>query len=103
AAERTSGYTDLTAILAANSGTETDNLGRTVPKGTVMDPATTRKVTAGQTDPVSGLVATATGYVRDPFGSCPASTVTYNAGTCGLNQLPAGRVDPAAVKLLNLY
>ncbi len=103
AAERSSGYTDLTAILAANSGTETDNLGRTVPKGTVMDPATTRTVTAGQTDPVSGLVATATGYVRDPFGSCPASTVTYNAGTCGLNQLPAGRVDAAAVKLLNLY
>jgi hypothetical protein len=103
AAERTSGYTDLTAILAANSGTETDNLGRTVPKGTVMDPATTRTVTAGQTDPVSGLVATASGYVRDPFGSCPASTVTYNAGACGLNQLPAGRVDPAAVKLLNLY
>jgi hypothetical protein len=103
AAERTSGYTDLTAILAANSGTETDNLGRTVPKGTVMDPATTRTVTAGQTDPVSGLVATASGYVRDPFGSCPASTMTFNAGTCGLNQLPAGRVDPAAVKLLNLY
>jgi hypothetical protein len=103
AAERSSGYTDLTAILAANSGTETDNLGRTVPKGTVMDPATTRTVTAGQTDPVSGRVATATGYVRDPFGSCPASTLTYDAGTCGLNLLPAGRVDPAAAKLLDLY
>lgn len=103
ATERSTNYTDLTAILSANSGTETDNLGRTVPKGTVMDPATTRKVTAGQTDPVSGLAATATGYVRDPFGSCPASTLTFDAGTCGLNHLPAGRVDPTAIPLLNLY
>jgi len=103
AAERTSGYTDLTPILAANSGTETDNLGRTVPKGTVMDPATTRHVTSGQADPVSGLAATATGYVRDPFGTCPASTVTYSAGACGLNNLPAGRIDQKAVALLNLY
>jgi hypothetical protein len=103
AAERTSGYTDLTAILAANSGTETDNLGRTVPKGTVMDPATTRTVTAGQVDPVSGLAATATGYVRDPFGSCPASTLSFTAGACGLNNLPANRIDPTAIPLLNLY
>ncbi len=104
ATERASGYTDLTAILAANQGsTETDNLGRTVPKGTVMDPATTRTVTAGQTDPVSGLAATATGYVRDPFGTCAASTLLFTAGACGLNILPAGRVDPAAVALLNLY
>jgi len=104
AAERSSGYTDLTAILAANSGnTETDNLGRTVPKGTVMDPATTRKVTAGQTDPVSGIAATATGYVRDPFGTCAASTVAFTAAACGLNTLPSTRVDPTAVTLLNLY
>jgi hypothetical protein len=104
AAERTSGYTDLTAILAANIGSsETDNLGRTVPKGTVMDPATTRTVTQGVTDPVSGIAATATGYVRDPFGTCAASTVAFTAGACGLNTLPAARIDPAAVALLNLY
>jgi hypothetical protein len=103
AAERSSGYTDLTAILAANSGTETDNLGRTVPKGTVMDPATTRRVTAGVTDPVSGIAATATGYVRDPFGACAASTVIYTAALCNLNHLPAGRIDPTAIPLLNLY
>ena len=102
-AERNSGYTDLTAILAANSGTETDNLGRTVPKGTVMDPATTRHVTAGLTDPVSGRAATATGYVRDPFGTCPASTLIYTTAICDLNHLPAGRIDPTAIPLLNLY
>jgi Carboxypeptidase regulatory-like domain len=103
AAERTSGYTDLTAILAANSGTETDNLGRTVPKGTVMDPATTRRVTLGSTDPVSGIAATATGYVRDPFGTCASSTISYDAAACGLNVLPSARVDPTAIPLLNLY
>jgi Carboxypeptidase regulatory-like domain/TonB dependent receptor len=103
AAERSSGYTDLTAILAANSGTQTDNLGRTAPKGTVMDPATTRHVTQGQIDPVSGRAATATGYVRDPFGTCAAATAAYSAGACGLNILPANRVDPTAIPLLNLY
>jgi hypothetical protein len=102
-AERNSGYTDLTAILAANSGTQTDNLGRTAPKGTVMDPATTRHVTLGLTDPVSGRAATSTGYVRDPFGSCPASTSVYTAAGCGLNNLPVGRIDPTAIPLLNLY
>ena len=102
ATERTSGYTDLTAILAANSGTETDILGRTVPKGTVMDPATTRRVTQGQVDPVSGIAASANGYVRDPFGTCPAATAVFTAA-CGLNILPAGRVDPKAIALLNLY
>src|SRR5581483_8126275 len=43
-------------------------------------------------DPVSGLKAVTTGFVRDPFPGniiCPAS--------------PCSRVDPNAVKLLNLY
>src|SRR4029077_3645138 len=30
-------------------------------------------------------------------------TATFSAGTCGLNQLPLGRLDPNAVALLNLY
>ncbi len=68
-----------------------------------MDPATTRHVTAGLTDPVSGRAATATGYVRDPFGTCPASTLIYTAAVCDLNNLPAGRIDPTAIPLLNLY
>ena len=44
-----------------------DLLGRTFPRGTVFDPATTRPVTAGQLDPMTGMVATTTGFVRDPF------------------------------------
>src|ERR1035441_9230269 len=61
--EVSSGYTNLSDLV--QTGTQTDNLGRTIPLGTVMDPATTRLVTAGTPDPVTGIAATNTGYVRD--------------------------------------
>jgi hypothetical protein len=100
--ERNSGYTDLSDLITGQSGTaHVDALGRTIPFGTVMDPATTRPVTAGAVDPTSGLTATQTGYARDPFGSCPASTTNFTS--CTLNQIPSGRLDPNAVKLLNLF
>jgi hypothetical protein len=110
-AERQSGYTNFSDLITGQSGTTTDALGRTFPIGTVFDPATTRAVTAGQIDPVTGLVATSTGYVRSPFGTigsgaCPADTMNFtgaNVTACGLNQIAAGRLDPNAIKLLNLY
>jgi len=88
AQERNSGYTDLSELITDQSGTRTDLLGRTFPLGTVFDPATTRTVTAGQVDPLTGLTASANGFVRSPFAG---------------NQLPAARLDPNAIKLLNLY
>jgi len=100
--ERSSGYTDLTDLLR-QGGTQTDLLGRTVPTGTIFDPATSRAVTAGQVDPVSGRVASATGFVRDPFGTCAANTAAFTAAACNLNHLPAGRLDANAIDLLNLY
>src|SRR5579872_6063073 len=72
-AERNSGYTDMSDLitLQSSSGTLTDQLGRTMPYGTILDPATTRVVTAGVTDPVSGITPTtamlngaSTAYVR---------------------------------------
>ncbi len=105
-AERSSGFTNLSDLITGQSGTQTDALGRTIPLGTVLDPATTRAVTANAVDPVSGLKATATGYVRDPFqnGSCPVTTTTaFSLASCGLNQLPSGRLDANAIKLLSLY
>jgi hypothetical protein len=102
--ERNSGYTNLSDVITGQSGApRTDNIGRSIPYGTIMDPATTRAVTAGAVDPVSGLVATSTGYVRDPFGSCGAGTLTFTLAGCNLNQLPASRLDPNAIGLLNLY
>ncbi len=101
AAEISSGYTNLSDILT--TGTQTDNLNRSFLLGTVFDPATTRLVTAGTMDPVSGIVATKTGYVRDPFG-CAASNAAPTTGNCpNLNQIPAARLDPNAVKLMSLY
>ena len=73
-AERNSGFTDFSDLITGQSGTSTDALGRTFPKGTIFDPATTR---------VAG-----TGFARDPFPG---------------NIIPANRLDPNAVALLNLY
>jgi Carboxypeptidase regulatory-like domain/TonB dependent receptor len=103
AAERSSGYTDFADLITGQSGSLTDQLGRTMPYGTILDPATTRAVTAGVADPVSGLVATTSGYARDPFGTCGPSTTAFTLAGCGLNKIPAGRLDPNAIKLLNLY
>jgi len=111
ALERSSGFTNLSDILALNDGTtRNDLLARAVQKGTILDPATTRFVAAGATDPVTGLVNTSgsAGYVRDPFTSaCGASTKTFTLAACpDLNQFTganAGRIDQNAVKLLQLY
>jgi hypothetical protein len=102
--ERNSGFTDLSDLITLQNGApRTDAVGRSIPYGTVLDPATTRAVTLNQLDPVSGHVATSTGFVRDPFGTCGPNTTNYTLAGCGLNQLPAGRLDANAVKLLNLY
>jgi Carboxypeptidase regulatory-like domain/TonB-dependent Receptor Plug Domain len=103
AAERNSKYTNLADIISGAA--RPDALGRQIPLGTILDPATTRSVAAGARDPVSGIANTSanTVYVRDPFGTCPASTTNFTLAACGLNQLPANRLDPNAISLLNLY
>lgn len=104
-AEVNSGFTNLSDLVSTqtSSAPQVDDLGRSIPLGTVVDPATTRAVTQGQLDPTSGLVATATGYVRDPFGTCSPNTTNFTLASCSLNQLPANRLDPVALKLLSLY
>src|ERR1700733_3957624 len=88
ALERSSGFTNFSELITGQSGPRTDLLGRTTAVGQVFDPATTRTVTAGQTDPVTGLTANGTGFVREPFAG---------------NQVPAGRLDPNAIKLLDTF
>jgi hypothetical protein len=88
ALERSSGYTDFQELIPAQSGSQTDLLGRSFPLGTIFDPATTRAVTAGQVDPVTGLVATGNGFAREPFPN---------------NIIPANRIDQNVVNLLNLF
>ena len=102
AAEVASGFTDLSDLLS-QGGARPDGLGRSIPTGTILDPGTTRAITSGFVDPISGFTATTTGFARDPFGTCGPNTLTYTQAACGLNQLPAGRLDPNAIKLLGLY
>ncbi len=105
ALEQSSGFTNLSDILTQSAGAaRTDVLGRSIMPGTILDPATTRYVAAGAVDPVSGLTNNtgSAGYVRDPFGTCGPGTMTFTT-SCGLNQIPSGRVDQTAVKLLGLY
>src|SRR5438093_883524 len=80
----------LTSSFSAEYGRAggADVLGRSFPRGTVFDPATTRQLQAGQVDPVTGIVATRAGFVRDAFPG---------------NQIPASRINPNALKLMQLY
>jgi len=94
AAERNSGYTNFSDLITLQSGAllGPDAVGRKFPLGTIFDPATTRPATSGQVDPVTGLVATANGYLRDPFAG---------------NQIPANRLftggsGQGAVGIFNL-
>jgi hypothetical protein len=84
-----SGFTNFADLLNATGNFQrTDALGRSFSNGQIFDPATTRSVTAGQVDPVTGIMATTNGYVREAFPN---------------NQLPTGRLDPNAIKLLKLF
>jgi hypothetical protein len=56
---------DFSGFLGPQIGT--DDLGRPVLQGEIFNPYTARNVTAGTTDPVSGLMAVASGLVTDPF------------------------------------
>jgi hypothetical protein len=106
AAEQSSGFTNLQDLITLQSGSRTDALGRTFATGTVFDPATTRVIPTGGTDPVTGLTGPVGSYVRDPFynGSLfGKKTFTDAASAALLNQIPVSRINPNAVKLLQLY
>ncbi|MBT9332325.1 TonB-dependent receptor [Paracidobacterium acidisoli] len=109
-----SGFQNMSDLIQFNSGSNTDSLGRVFSTGTIMDPATTRNVYCGVPDSVTGLpgpscggaaVGTAVGTVRDPFytGSVIGVTNYTTVPTAMLDQIPSGRIDPNAVKLLSLY
>ncbi|GGG90138.1 carboxypeptidase-like regulatory domain-containing protein [Silvibacterium dinghuense] len=108
AAMANSGFTNLQDLINGNSGSSTDALGRTFSHGTVLDPATTREIAAGATDPVTGLVnhSASSVYVRDPFHAASlslAGVTNFTGLTSQLNLVPASRLDANAVKLLNQY
>jgi hypothetical protein len=75
---------NFSSILGAQTGT--DALGRPVFAGQIYDPFSTRTITAGQVDPVTGLVAASSGYIRDPFSG---------------NIIPQARWDTLSQKFVN--
>jgi Carboxypeptidase regulatory-like domain len=64
-----------------------DPLGRPVRFGQIYDPRTTRQVTAGVVDPVTGITAKGSGVVRDPFPG---------------NIIPQSEWSPVSRNILNL-
>ena len=101
---RSSNFTNLQDLIAGNSGSNTDAVGRKFSHGTVLDPATTRSVAAHALDPTSGFTNPTgnTVYVRDPFytGGSITGISDFTGRTSQLNVIPAGRIDPSAIKLL---
>ena len=75
---------DFSSILGTQTGT--DALGRPIFAGQIYDPFSTRTITAGQVDPVTGLVATSSGHIRDPFAG---------------NIIPQTRWDTLSQKFVN--
>lgn len=88
---------DFSALLGSSVGT--DALGRPVLSGQLYNPFTTRQVTAGQVDPVTGKIATATGYIRDPFPGNQVQSSINAVGAALTKYYPA----PTNMGLANNY
>lgn len=58
---------NFSEVLDKTTQEGVDALGRPIYLGEIYNPASLRNVTAGQVDPATGIVATATGPVRDPY------------------------------------
>lgn len=77
---------NFSALLGPTIGT--DCLGRTVLSGQIYNPFSTRSVTAGALDPVSGNPASCSGEIRDPFAG---------------NIIPTGSINSVAKNFLQYY
>ena len=81
---------DFSEILGGPTGS-VDALGRPILLGQIYNPRSGRAITAGQVDPVTGLTATQSGYIRDPI---PGNILSNLAGYSP---------DPVGAKLLSYY
>jgi hypothetical protein len=77
---------DFSSMLGGQIGA--DALGRPILSGQIYNPFTTRAVTAGQVDPITGKVATLSGFVRDPIPG---------------NVIPAGMLNTVSKNLLPFW
>ncbi len=74
-------------LLGPQQGT--DALGRPIFVGQIYNPRSTRAITQGAVDPTTGLIATKTGYIRDPVANNDITTL--------------GPLDPIGAKLVGYY
>ncbi|MBZ5561845.1 MAG: carboxypeptidase-like regulatory domain-containing protein [Acidobacteriia bacterium] len=81
---------DFSESLGSQVGV--DALGRPVFENQIFNPYTGRATTAGQVDPTTGLVAQATGFVREPFPGNVIDPTTLPSSHPG--QYPAGEFNP---------
>lgn len=86
---------DFSNVLGAQVGT--DALGRPIYQNEIFNYATQRNVTAGQVDPITGLVATTTGAVRDQFPGNIISSGSLNAAALKLQALYPNPTSPGAI------
>ena len=96
ALERSSGFTNFSELLG-QGGTVTDILGRSFALGQIFDPSTTRAISCGVQDPVSGITAPC------PSGTTAGSPIGYAREIFAGNILPAGRLEANSIQLANLY
>ncbi len=91
AAEENGDFSDILTNTQATSSTGqplADDLGRPIINGAIYNPYSGRDVTTGETDPVTGLTATSSGIVRDPFPG---------------NIIPVGMLNTQALSYLHAF
>ena len=96
ATEVSSGFTNFSELLG-QGGTVTDILGRSFALGQIFDPSTTRAISCGVQDPVTGITAPC------PSGTSTGSNIGYAREIFAGNILPAGRLEANSIALAKLY
>src|SRR3984885_12465657 len=96
ATEVSSGFTNFSELLG-QGGTVTDILGRSFALGQIFDPSTTRAISCGVQDPVSGITAPC------PSGTSTGSNIGFAREIFAGNILPANRLETNSIALAKLY
>jgi hypothetical protein len=96
ATEVSSGFTNFSELLG-QGGTVSDVLGRSFALGQIFDPSTTRAISCGVQDPVTGITA------PRPSGTSTGSNIGFAREIFAGNILPANRLEANSIALAKLY
>ena len=92
---------NFSALLGAPTG-QVDALGRPITSGAIYNPFSTRQITAGQVDPSTGLTASKSGFIRDPF---PGNMIPSNLMDTIAKSIATGNYwpSPTSNSLINNF